>query len=193
MAAGRVLTGFSLPYVAKYTVSSGTPTYSSGQKLARGVDVSIAPDTSDSNNFYADNQLAESAGGIFTGGTVSLTVDGLLDPAERLIYGLPAKDGSGFYNYDDDAKVPYVGLGFVARYMSDGVTSYVPYALPKVKFNYHDVEAATQEEDIDWQTQSLEATIFRADDSKHTWKKMGEAQTTEASAEAKIKTLFSIS
>ena len=192
MAAGRVLTGFSLPYVAKYTVSSGTITYSSGQKLARGVDVSIEPDTSDNNNFYTDNQLSESAGGIFTGGTLSLTVDGLLDAAERLIYGLPAKDGSGFYNYDDDAKVPYVGVGFIARYMSDGVTTYVPYAVPKVRFNYHEVSAATQEEDIDWQTQALEGTIFRADDTKHTWKKMGEPQTTEASAEAKIKTLFSI-
>ena len=192
MAAGRVLTGFSLPYVAKYAHSGTTVTYSSGQKLARGVDVSIAPETSDNNNFYADNQLAESAGGTFTGGTLSLTVDGLLDAAEKLIYGLPAKDGSGFYNYDDDAKVPYVGVGFIGRYMSDGVTSYVPYAIPKVKFNYHDVEAATQEDAIDWQTQSLEATIFRSDDSKHTWKKMGEAQTTEASAEAKIKTLFSI-
>ena len=32
MAAGRVCTGFSLPYVAKYAASGGTITYSDGQK-----------------------------------------------------------------------------------------------------------------------------------------------------------------
>lgn len=192
MASGRVKTGFSLPYVAKYTVSSGTITYSSGQILARGVDVSIEPDASGDNDFYADNAKKESAGGVFTGGTISLTVDGLLDPAEKLIYGLPAKDGSGFYNYDDDAKVPYVGVGFIVRWMSDGVTTYEPVVIPKVRFNYSETAAATQEEEIDWQTQSIEGTIFRADDAKHTWKKRGEALSTEASAEAKIKTIFGI-
>lgn len=191
-AAGRVLTGFSLPYVAKYSESSGTISYSSGQLLARGVDVTISPDTSDSNIFYADNQAAENAGGLFTGGTVSLTVDGLLDAAEKLITGISTADADGFLCYNDDVAPPYVGIGFIARYMSDGATSYVPYILPKCRFNFHEVNAATQEEGIDWQTQALEATIFRADDAKHTWKKMGGPQTTEASAEAKIKTAFSI-
>lgn len=67
MAAGKVTTGFSLPYVAKYAASGTTVTYSSGQKLARGVNVSITPTTNNTeNNFYADNALAESApGGYF--------------------------------------------------------------------------------------------------------------------------------
>ena len=81
MAAGRVCTGFSLPYVAKYAASGGTITYSDGQKLARGVSVSIEPESSDDNNFYADNILAESAGTTFTGGDLNLTVDGLLAAA----------------------------------------------------------------------------------------------------------------
>lgn len=53
-AAGRVTTGFSLPYVAKYAVSGGTVTYSDGQKLARGVNVTISPEASSDNIFYAD-------------------------------------------------------------------------------------------------------------------------------------------
>ena len=190
-AAGKVLTGFSLPYVALYAESNGTITYSSGQKLARGVEMTISPETSDDNTFYADNQSAESASGTFTGGTLSVTVDGLFDTAEKLIYGLPAAS-SNWYSYDDDQAVPYVGFGAIARYMSDGVTTYTAIVLPKVRFNALELSAATQEDEIDWQTQALEATIFRADDAKHTWRKLSEPQTTEAAAEALIKTMFSI-
>ena len=38
-ANGRVITGFSQPYVALYSESGGTVTYASGQILARGVSV----------------------------------------------------------------------------------------------------------------------------------------------------------
>ena len=191
-AAGKVLTGFSLPYVALYAESNGTITYSSGQKLARGVEMTITPESGgDDNIFYADNQSAESASGAFAGGTLSLTVDGLLDTAEKLVYGLPAASGD-WYSYNDDQAVPYVGFGAIARYMSDGVTTYTAIVLPKVRFNALELSAATQEDEIDWQTQALEATIFRADDAKHTWRKLSEPQATEAAAEALIKTMFSI-
>lgn len=185
MAAGRVCTGFSLPYVALYSESSGTLSFSSAQKLARGVDVNIDPQTGDASTFYADNQAAESDGGKFTGGTVALTVDGLLPAAEKLIMGLP--DASNDWTaYDDDQVVPYVAIGFIARYMSGGVTTYVPYILPKCIFNQVSNSANTQEENIDWQTQELTATILRADDAKHTWKWVGAPQSTEAAAEALI-------
>ena len=77
MKAGKVTTGFSKPYVALYAESSGTVTYSSGQLLARGVEVSIEPEVGDANKFYADNIVAETIAGIFQGGTATFTVDGL--------------------------------------------------------------------------------------------------------------------
>ena len=83
-AAGRVTTGFSLPYVALYAASGGSITYSSGAKLARGVDVTISPESSDDNKFYADNQVAEEDSGRFTGGTISggaATFEVLPEPA----------------------------------------------------------------------------------------------------------------
>lgn len=191
-AAGKVLTGFSKPYVALYSVSTaGVVSYSDGQILARGVDMTISPETSDDNKFYADNQMAENAGGLFTGGTLSLTVDGLLEPAEKLVFGLGSASGN-WYAFDDDMDPPYMGFAAIARYMSDGVTSYTPVALTKVRFKPLELSAATQEDEIDWQTQAMEASIFRDDSAKHVWKKLGEAQTTEASAEALIKTLFGI-
>lgn len=192
-AAGRVCTGFSKPYVAKYAASGGVVTYSDGMLLARGVDVEIEPDTaSDDNIFYADNVAAETVGGTFTGGTVTLTVDGLLDAARRLVLGLPAAGTDGFMAYGDDQNIPNVGIGFVARYMSDGVTTYVPVVLAKCRFNEPAINAATQEEEIDWQTEELEAAVMRDDSANHVWKYLGTEQSSEADAEAKIKTKLNI-
>ena len=101
-AVGKVTIGFSKPYVAKYSESGGVVTYSAGQLLARGVSVSAEVDSSDNNNFYADNIIAESDAGTFSGGTVTLTVDGLLQDAEKLIQGLAAANTAGFLVYDDD-------------------------------------------------------------------------------------------
>jgi phi13 family phage major tail protein len=191
MASGRVCTGFSLPYVATYSATGGAVTYSSGQKLARGVNVSITPESGDDNNFYADNVLAESANTTFTGGEVTLTVDGLLEAAEKLIMGLPTSSG-GWMTYNDDQAVPYVGIGFIARYQSDGVVTYVPYVLVKCMFNQINTSAATQEENIEFQTQELTAKIFRGDDAKHAWKHVGDEEDTEAAAEAALKTKLGI-
>lgn len=191
MAAGRVCTGYSKPYVALYSATGGTVTYSSGQILARGVSVSASAESADDNNFYADNVISESENGVFTSGELSMTVDGLLGTAEKLIMGLPAST-SGFTDYDDDQVVPDVGVGFIARYMSGGVVTYVPYIFPRCQFTFPNVDAATQEENIDWQTTDLTATIKRAENAKRTWKKVGDPEDTEAAAEAAIKTFFSI-
>lgn len=190
MANGRVLTGFSMPWVALYANSGGTISYSGGMPLARGVSVSLDVETSDDNDFYADNVLAETDNQGFSSGTVTLTVDGLKDAARKLIMGITATKSVTvgtdttvvFEQYDDTQAIPYVGVGFVARYMEDGVTSYVPYILNKVKFNPEGLEAATQEEEIDWQTTELEGSIMRDDSTAHAWKLIGATQTSEAAA-----------
>lgn len=193
MAAGRVMTGFSLPYVALYTATGTTVTYSSGQRLARGVQVSIEAEAEDDNIFYADNISAESAPGIFTSGTATFTVDGLKLDAERLIMGIPAADTEGFIHYGENLTIPYVGVGFICRYMEDGVTTYVPYILTKCRFVTPGVDAQTATETIEWQTQEITATLLRDDTTNHDWKLVGTAQSSEALAEAKIKSVFNIS
>lgn len=196
MAAGKVCTGFSLPYVAVYSNSGSTISYASGQKLARGVSVSVAPEVADNNNFYADNVLAESVNGMFTGGTVTLTVDGLLPAAEKLIFGLgnaSTVSTVSVYTYGDSATPPYVGIGFIARYMSDGVTTYKAIVLTKCKFSLPTEEAATQEDQISWQTTALNATIMRDDSEDHVWKYVGATEySSESAAEADLKKLLSI-
>lgn len=193
MANGKVCTGFSKPWVALYAENNGTVSYSGGIPLARGVDVTISIEADSDNNFYADNVLAESDRQSFSSGTLSLTVDGLKDAARKLISGVTSTETAGqvsFDVYDQLAVVPYVGVGFIGRYMEDGVTTYVPYILKKVKFNDPEITAATQTESIDWQTQSLEGTIMRDDSANHAWRMIGADQATEAAAYDAIKAVL---
>lgn len=198
-ANGRVITGFSKPYVALYGIDGGGDlAYTDTAVLARGVDVTITPETSDNNDYYGDNEIIESVSGVFTGGTVSLNIDGLLPAAERMIFGLPAPDsvtvgGNSVdaYRYGDAMSIPYVGLGFVIRYMSDGVTSYVPVVLHRVKFHLPTTAAATSTDSIDWQSQPLEATIYRDETSAHNWKTVFAAQSDEATAVSVLTTVLS--
>lgn len=191
MANGQVTTGFSKPYVALYTCTNGVISYSNGRPLARGVEVNVEPESSEDNNFYADNQEAESDSGKFTGGTIGLTVDGLLVAAEKLIMGLP-EAVDGWMDYDDDQHIPEVGVGFIRRVMSGGVTSYIPYILVRAVFSQITVNGATQEEEIDWQTTELSATLKRGQDAKHRWKRVGQNCQTEEAAEAMIQEAFGI-
>ena len=92
MANGRVITGFSDVYVAKYSNTDGTTTYSGGVPLGRGVSLSLDVNFSEDNIFYADNQAAENASGEFSDGTATITIDGLLGETEALVMGLPAAE-----------------------------------------------------------------------------------------------------
>ena len=193
MANGRVLTGFSKPYVAKYTASGTTVTYSEGMILARGVSAELDIESSDDNTFYADNQAAESAAGAFSSGTLNLTVDGTKKEARRLIHGLPEAGTDGLVKYGDAVNPPDVGVAYIARYMSGGVTTYVPQIVPKAKFALPTKSAATQEDEIDWQTEELSATIMRDDTADKAWFIDSDTEYgTEADAEAVIKTYFNI-
>lgn len=192
MAAGQVTTGFSKPYVALYTASSGTVTYSSGQLLARGVEVSVEPESSDDNRFYADNIVAETAAGMFTGGTVTLTVDGLFLTAEKLIMGYGTAGADGWTAVKAGDTIPYVGIGFICRTQSEGVVKYTPYVIPKAAFQNIPISAATQEDEIDWQTTELTATIMRDDTTDQNWKFIGAAAADEATAEAALRTKLGI-
>ena len=199
MANGKVITGYSRPFVALYNNNEGTITYSSGMPLARGVDVSVEAETGDAVNFYADNVMAESVGGVFTGATITMTVDGLKDAARKLIMGLPnaepltvGSDSVDIYTYDDRQNIPNVGIGFVIRYMESGVTTYQPVVFTKASFSVDGLDAATQEEEIEFQSTELEAALMRDDSQYHAWRKIGADQTTEDAAVNVVKALLNI-
>lgn len=187
MASGRVCTGYSYPLVALYNHSGSTVSYSNGMELARGVDVNIEATSSEDNSFHVNNGVGESSAGKFSTGTLNLTVDGMKAAASKLVFGLPEADTKGFTAYGDKMVIPYVGFGCVKRYQSDGVTSYEPAIVPKVRFSVPADAAKTQEENIEWQTQQLTAAIHRDDTADHNWKYVGKEYPTEAEALAAAK------
>ena len=196
-AAGKVCTGFSKPYVAKYSNTGGVVSYSGCMPLARGVKVSLSIDTTKVDPFFADNVSAETAEEKFVSGTVTLTVDGLLAAAEKFIMGTPEPttvevggEQVKVTHYGDEMQIPYIGVGFLVRYQSAGVVTYVPTVLTKSRFQQPATEAETQEETISWQTQELTAKLSRDDTAKHNWKLVGEDQATEEAAEAVLQTLL---
>ena len=199
MANGKVITGYSKPYVAKYTAVGSAVTYSNGMPLARGVDVEISVETADDNKFYADNAVAETAPAAFRSGTMKLTVDGLKDAARRLLEGLGEPQtvtvGERTVNVDDygqSARPPYVGIGVIIRYQEDGVETYAPLVLTKARFPAQNTSAKTQGDNIEWQTQELNGSLHRDDTAAHNWKRLAEDQTSEEDAEAVLKALLNI-
>lgn len=191
-AEGKVLIGFSKPWVANYAENAGVVTYSAARRLARGVKVEVNPESSSDNTFRADNQDAESAAGVFTNGATTVTVDGLFKAAAAQIFGWPEADADGWTHEGDNAVAPYVGYGFIAKYMSDGVESYTPYILTKGKFGIMGLSAETQAAEINWQTQELTLQNFRDDTANHDWRLIGNDCATEAAAENMIKAKFNV-
>lgn len=207
LAAGQVVTGFSFPVVALYGESGGTVTYTSGMDLARGVSLDPDIETADDDNvFYADNRSAESVPRRFKRGSIGITVDGLLVAAEKLIMGLPSSAtsnvtvGSGqgaatvaVTDYNDDQNIPYVGLGAVVRSQSKGTELFRAVVYTKCRFEQFDVPAATQEEEIDWQTTELKAALHRDDTSKHVWLRKSEFLATELEAYNAVRVMLGLS
>lgn len=196
-AAGKVCTGFSKPYVAKYSNTGGVVSYSGCMQLARGVKVALSIDTTKVDPFFADNVSAETAEEVFVSGAVTLTVDGLLAAAEKFILGTPEPttvevggEQVKVTHYGNEMQIPYIGVGFLVRYQSAGVVTYAPVVLTKSRFQQTATEAETQGETISWQTQELTAKLSRDDTAKHNWKLVGEDQATEEAAEAVLKALL---
>lgn len=195
-----VTIGFSYPRVAKYSATGTTVTYSRGMALGRGVSVSLDVESASDNNFYADNRLAESETGVFTSGTVTVTVDGLDNVAATLILGLPKPESVTvneetvqMQGYGDAMQPPYVGFGFVWATQQDGVISYYPVVYPKVKFGIPGEERNTKEDQIDWLTQELEAAVMRDDTTAHNWKRVAVTGfATEEEALAVVDEILSI-
>ena len=192
---GVVTTGFSNIHVATYASEGGVVSYTGVRKLGRSVSMSIDVSTSDDNDFYADDQLAETVGGgTFTSGTGSCEIDGLTPEEEAFVMGL--KDGNSVttdvavetYQYDQEMEPPYLGLGAMKKVQRDGKSYWKAIVLTKIKFKVPNDDATTQGESVDWQTQTLDYNILRDDSAKKVWKIVPKTLfTTEAAAVAFIK------
>lgn len=185
-------TGVRYLYAADYTANGTTITYDEPFNVARLVSASPEIETGDDVTFYADDTQAESAGGIFTGGKLKLTVDGIADDIRVKITGAKATTVNGVTATVNTAydEMPYLGIGYVERFMHHGKTTFVPVFFPKAQFSPEVREAKTQEDSIEFQSIGIEAVLMRDDTEDANWRYIGAGKTTAAEALKDLKALM---
>lgn len=193
--------GLSKPYYAAYSAAENVVTYANGAVMGKATEANIEIKTSDNNNLYGDNAIAETDRQ-FTSGTLTLSTTDLSQEVSKAILGLKEETLDSITGvtdedvseliYDDTQAIPYLGVGFIVKKVVNGVTMWRGIVLTKVMFSIPSDAATTQGETITWQVPSLTATIMRDDSATRMWKREA-TFTTEAQAEAYIKDRLSIS
>lgn len=192
--------GLSKPYYGIYSVSGTTVSYADGAVMGKATEANIEIDTTEDNNLYADNAIAETDRS-FAGGTLTLSTDDLSQEVAKAILGLTENTITGIEGvtdtsvkelvYDDTQTTPYLGVGFIVKKKVGGAYKWRAVVLSKVMFSAPADAATTQGESIEWQVPDLSATIMRDDSETHIWKREA-TFTTEAQAEAYIKARLNI-
>ena len=187
--------GVSKPYYAKYNVVDGKVSYSGGGIMGKMTELDIEIETSEDNNLYGDNSIAETDR-TFSNGTVTASTTDLSQEVNRDILGVAEKDleeipgvtdeGVKELVFDDNQATPYLGNGFIIKKMVNHVVYWRAVVLTKVMYSVPSDSATTQGESIEWQVPELSGTIMRDDSETHMWKREA-TFTTEAQAEAYIK------
>lgn len=192
--------GLSKPYYAIYAEAGGVVSYSDGAVIGKATEANISIETTEDNNLYGDNGLAETDRR-FANGTLTLSTTDLSQEVSKAILGLTEQAITGIDGvtdtsvkelvYDDAQVTPYLGVGFIIKKKVNGAYKWRGVVLPKVMFSVPEDAATTQGESIEWQTPELTGTIMRDDSATHVWKKEA-TFTTEAQAEAYIKARLGI-
>jgi phi13 family phage major tail protein len=192
--------GLSKPYYAIYSETGGVVSYSDGAVMGKATEANITIETTEDNNLYGDNGLAETDRR-FANGTLTLSTTDLSQTVSAAILGLKEEAVTGIEGvtdtsvkeiiYDDRQVTPYLGVGFIIKKKVNGVDKWRGVVLPKVMFSVPEDAATTQGESIEWQTPELTGVIMRDDSPTHVWKKEA-TFTTEAQADAYIKARLGI-
>lgn len=191
--------GLSKPWCAiyNYDEDTGTVTYSDGFSIGKYTEMSMELEGGDANNFYADNGVDESDK-TFAGGTMNTTTNDLLADKMLPLLGLKSEpiadgpEGAAWIVFDDDQQIPRIAQGGVIKKKVKGVTKWVAFVLPCIQYANPGIAAVTQGESIEWQTQSLTASIMRSDGPGHRWFQISTELDSESAAEAIVKKFLNI-
>ena len=193
--------GLSRPYIARYTNAGSSVSYAGGRLLGKATELSIELNDNNNNILYADNAPAESDNQ-FSGGTLSITTDDLRPQAYLGALGAISEaisesgintPGAAWLINNDNQAIPYLGFGAIATKMLNGQLKYVGIVLDKIQLKNPNDSITTKGETIEWQTPQLSGTIFRSDNSTHSWKRITTPLDTEEEADLAVRTYLGIS
>lgn len=190
--------GLSKPYFAKYNNEGNVVTYTEGALIGKAVKLNLELEGAESNILFADNGPAESDNQ-FAGGTITLVTDDLRPEAMFSVLGVKKEaieadgvttEGAEWIVFDDTQEIPYGGLGGVIKKKVDGSIKWVAIVFTKIQFTNPGEAVTTQGETIEWQTSELSANVMRDDTDTHVWRRISSFLSTEAEAEAAVKSIL---
>lgn len=187
--------GVSKPYYGIYNAVDSTVTYTQGAVMGKATQVDVEIQSSDGNDLYGDNAVAETDRQ-FTSGTLTVATTDLsqevnaviLGMAQQMLEQIPGVTDANVRELiaDDRQETPYLGVGFVIKKKVNGVIWWRAVIFTKIMFSVPSESTTTQGQTISWQVPSLSATIMRDDSSTHMWKREA-TFSSEAQAEAYLK------
>ena len=171
--------GVSKPMYALYSNNGTAVTYSNGGVLGKMTDVDVSINTSEGNNLYADNGIAEMdrsfSDGTLTVGTddlsqeVSKAILGVTEQPVGTIDGINPTEGSSYTEliFDDDMETPYLGVGFIIKKQKNNKIKWRAIMYTKVMFNVplHRANPSSGRLPAWWQ-QSAGTTVKNTDGSE---------------------------
>lgn len=193
--------GVSKPYVAVYSNTGSTVSYTGLTTLGKYTNLDLSLDDAGANDFYADNAIAESDNRAFAGGSLTITTSDLDPAALKTVLGLVEEAIAAtvatttpvpkWLVNGDGQQIPYVGIGGIVKMQINGEIKYQAIVLNKVLLRNPGLSIATQGETIEWQTPTIEGRVYRSDAADHRWRMVSTYLDSEADAIAAITAVLS--
>ena len=123
--------------------------------------------TTDNNNLYLDNEIAESEGGEFKEGTLTITTGELMPATSKLLLSIKenkitvSEESVTEYVFDDNTKSIEVGCGLIELHQNNNEEFYRAIWFNRVKFNIPGGSAKTKEDTVDWQLPEITGSVMR--------------------------------
>lgn len=164
--------GLSRLFFAKYTYTPEEGvTYTDGCETEKLASYQVETESSENNDLYLNNGIAESEKGRFKTGTLTHATGDLSNETSLLILGSKKEEVTvegidepiSEIVYDDDINPVDMGVGFIELHQKDGVEFHRAIVLPRVSYSIPNTSANTQGESVEWQTQEVSATIKRSE------------------------------
>ncbi|MGN0463504.1 MAG: major tail protein [Roseburia sp.] len=157
--------------IGKYTNTAGNVTYSNptsaGDAMTANLELKFAE-----GRLYAESKLAEYVK-LATGGTISMGVKYIPEEAQKMMFGCKEKErnlniesGSTAVKgllYSTKDETNYVGVGFYAPDMIDGVQKYTCIFVYKAQFGMPSMSFQTKGETITFQTPTTTGEFLASD------------------------------
>lgn len=156
--------GLSFPTIAKLDTVTGK--YTDGFKCGKAVSSDVTPNYNEAS-LHGDDELAEYVKD-FKDADVTLGVTEFPIEAATVMFGHKVDTETNSITYGTQDVASYVGYGFYASEINEGVTKYTACWLPKVKFADTAESYSTKGESIEFKTPSISGKATA--DASGNWK-----------------------